>query len=131
MMRSFAIIALPLALAACETVPVVAAPPASAYTPLATPGRVFQSVEDAIEHYLDRSNIEGAVVETEIGRDASGVGTRLALVTTDGYRDDSVRGEQWRIVLGQTDIGYRVIQAGIRYNCARGENPGWSRDLCP
>lgn len=131
MKKILAALALPLALAACETLPVVEAPPASAYTPLAIPGRVFPSAEEVVDHYLARANIEGAEVDTQIGRSASGAGTRMILVTTDGYRDDSVRGEQWRIVLAQTDIGFRVLQAGIRYNCARGDNPGWSRDLCP
>ena len=108
-MRKFlAILALPLSLAACETLPVIDAPPANAYTPLATPDRVFQSAEDVVDHYLARANVEGADVDTQIGRNPSGVGTRMVLVTTDGYRDDSVRGEQWRIVLGQTDLGFRV-----------------------
>lgn len=132
MIRPLAILAMPLALAACATTPpVIDAPPASAYTALAVPDRVFLTPEDVVDHYLDRANTEGAQVDTRIGRDGSGVGNRLALVTTDGYADDSVRGEQWRIVLAEVDDGYRVIQAGIRYNCARGPNPGWSRDLCP
>lgn len=132
MKRAFALICAPLALAACQTTPpVIDAPPANAYTALSMPDRVFGSEDAAIDYYLARANVGGARVEREIGRDGSGLGNRLLLVTTDGYADDSVRGEQWRIVLAQSGDGFRVLQAGIRYNCARGANPGWSRDLCP
>ncbi len=131
MKRLFATLALPLTLAACATTPVVDAPPASAYTRLSIPDRAFASEDQVIDHYLNRANTRGADVTREVGRDGSGLGSRMILVTTDGYRDDSVMGEQWRIVLGEAGDDYRVLQAGIRYNCARGANPGWSRDLCP
>ncbi len=131
MKRAFAILLAPLALAACATTPVIDAPPASAYTPLSIPDRAFQSEEQVADFYLNRANTDDAEITREIGRDGSGLGSRMILVTTDGYRDDSVIGEQWRIVLGEADDGYRVLQAGIRYNCARGANPGWSRNLCP
>ena len=130
MKRTLAFVALPMALAACTTTPIVDAPPASFYTALSIPDRAFASEEQVIDYYLDRANTEGADVSNEIGRDGSGLGSRMILVTTDGYRDDSVIGEQWRIVLGEAGDGYRVLQAGIRYNCARGANPGWSRELC-
>ncbi|MGB3796851.1 MAG: hypothetical protein WA957_11170 [Alteraurantiacibacter sp.] len=131
MRRFLAILTLPLALAACSTTSIVEALPASAYTALSVPDRSFQSEDQVIDFYLNRANIGGAQIDREIGRDGSGLGSRMILVTTDGYRDDSVIGEQWRIVLSEADDGYRVLQAGIRYNCARGQNPGWSRDLCP
>ena len=127
-----AILAAPLALAACAaTLQTVDAPPASAYTPLSMPDRVFDTEDQVIDYYLARANTADADIEREIGRDGSGLGARMIVVTTDGYQDDSVLGEQWRIVLGEANNGFRVLQAGIRYNCARGANPGWSRDLCP
>ena len=131
MKGSLALLSMPLALAACATLPVIDPAPAGAYAPLDPASGLFRFPEDAATDYLERANVGDASVETQVGRDGSGLGTRVVLVTTDGYRDDSVRGEQWRIVLGQSDLGFRVLQAGIRYNCARGENPGWSSDLCP
>lgn len=119
------------ALSGCATVPMLDAPPASAYTPVNTPGRVFISVNAAMDYYLERANAADAEVTREVGRDPSGTGTRLALLTTSGYEDDSVAGEQWRLVLAGTDVGLRVNDAGVRYNCRRGETPGWSRNLCP
>lgn len=119
-------------LAACATTsPVLEAPPASAYNPLAIPDRAFSSEAEVIDVYLARASTDDAEITRETGRDSSGLGSRMILVTTDGYRDDSVRGEQWRIVLGESDGGFRILSAGIRYNCVRGANPGWSRDLCP
>ncbi|WAT17146.1 hypothetical protein OZN62_09385 [Aurantiacibacter sp. MUD11] len=129
--RLLTALAAPLALAACAVMPYLDAPPASAYNPIEIPDRVFANPDQAVAWYLERTGNAEAEVTTEIGRDPSGRFTRLVLITASGYADDSVTGEQWRLALAQTDIGFRVVQAGIRYNCARGDNPGWSRDLCP
>ncbi len=132
MKRALALLCAPLALAACQTtLPVIQAPPAGEYTALSVPDRTFDSEEDVIDFYLARANTAGARIDREIGRADFGEANRIVLVTTDGYADDSVRGEQWRIVLRESGDRFRVIQAGIRYNCARGASPGWSRDLCP
>ena len=124
MRRFLATLAFPLALSACATASVVDAPPASAYTPLSIPDRSFRSEEQVAEFYLNRANTGDAQINREIGRDGSGLGSRMILVTTDGYRDDSVLGEQWRIVLGEADDGYRGLQAGIRTRRFRGAGCG-------
>lgn len=54
------------------------------------------------------------------------------LIQAEGYADDSVSGEQWRLVVLRTPEGWRVAEAGVRYKCYRGGNAGqWQRSLCP
>lgn len=119
------------ALSGCATLPHLETPPISAFEPVPLPGRVFVNTNTAIEWYLARANIGEATVKREIGRHPDVAESRIALVTTSGHEDDSVEGQQWRLVLISTDIGVRVNEAGVRYNCRRGPNPGWSRNPCP
>jgi|GEM_PF-2208279 len=133
-----AAIGMPFALAACMTTPQIDEPGAAAFNPIAPPAQIFASAEAVRAHYL--RDIEGRFVEE--GSDAVEIDSallsdprirehRILLITTSGYPDDSVSGEQWRIAIVEDANGARVLDAGTRYNCARGANPGWSRDLCP
>lgn len=118
------------ALSGCATVPFLETPPASAYDPVPLPGRVFVNTRAVIDWYLARANVEGATVTREVGRDPNAGGNRIALVTATGLEDDSMEAMQWRLVVFNTDIGLRVSEAGVRYNCRRGPNPGWGREPC-
>lgn len=122
-------------IAACTTMPVLDAPPASDFSPLSIPDRTFAAEDRVIAHYVPaptaKESKDEVRITREIGRDGTGSGTHIILVTAEGYADDSVSGEQWRIVLDDVGSDYRVVEAGVRYQCARGANPGWSKSPCP
>lgn len=122
---------LPLALAGCATMPPLDAPAAD-YRPLDAPGGVFDTPEAVVAYYARQEGFAVADAEVEVGRDATGRADRIVLFTLDALEDDSVSARQYRIALTHTDIGYRPVAAGQRFQCARGSNAGeWTRELCP
>ncbi|GAA0266104.1 hypothetical protein GCM10009127_01900 [Alteraurantiacibacter aestuarii] len=134
-MKKHVLTLLPAALlAGCATVgslePITI--PASEFRPIERADRVFATERWVIDYYLRLDGRGSEEVTSQLGRDGTGNADRVLLFSTDNYADDSVQGEQWRVALDSSDIGYLVIQAGKRYKCYRGPNAGnWQRDLCP
>jgi hypothetical protein len=126
-----------LALSACAattTQPGGAAPlpAASEFVTLAAPAQTFANPLAAAQHFAQYSpGYDGGSVLNLVSRRISG-GNGLAMVfSVDGYADDSVRGEQWRIAIEPMPGGWRVTAAGRRFKCWRGGNPGrWQKELC-
>ena len=106
--------------------------PAQAFRPIERADQAFATPNQAVDHYLRLDGMTGVETTTRIGTDPEGRADRILLFSTDGYADDSVQGEQWRIEFDETDRGYLVVNAGKRYKCYRGPNAGeWQRQLCP
>ena len=122
-----------LALAACATSdrPGMNAPPVGEFRPLNLPNQSFASVDAVMGHYRGERQ-DHVTYEDAQGRPTDGFGDRLLLFSASGYHDDSVEAEQWRVTVDQTDGGYRVVEAGVRFKCARGDRRGeWRSSLCP
>ena len=131
MKKVIALAAMPLALSACaaQTLETGVAPAAS-FSPLERPGRVFASPRMIAEHYLASAGRDEPS-EMQVGNYPGGSGDRLMLFTAEGLEDDSVEAMQWRVVIDQTDIGLRVISAGVRQRCARSGSDEWTNTPCP
>jgi len=104
--------------------------PNATFNALQLPAGAFASPREVIAHYLEplgRSEAD----EQEVGNYSGGSGDRLLLFSVEGLEDDSVSGEQFRVVLDQADDGLRVVSAGVRYRCARGDADNWTASTCP
>lgn len=126
-----------LALSACATSGMVsttpaAFPAASEFNRLANPAAVFDTPLAVVENYARyEPGYEGAGAFDLMSRRSSSPDVFEMLFSVDGYADDSVRGEQWRVLIRRESGGWRVIEAGRRYLCYRGGNPGqWQKALC-
>ena len=53
-----------------------------------------------------------------------GPGALIVDVVMGGYLDDSVEGEEYRVVISRTDAGWRLDALGRRNICARGAKAG-------
>ena len=89
--------------------------------------RLWQNPDDVVQFYLEGSeagDIEIRKMKTDRGL--------LLLMTAIGYADDSVGGEQWRIMLNGTEGTWGITTAEKRFLCQRGPNAGqWVATLCP
>lgn len=135
-MKLFALIPI-TALAACanDAAPVSGPPPlppASAFSPLAPAPATFDSPLAAADYYARyKPEFEGGGSFDLISRRVTASDALELVFAAEGYADDSVNGEQWRIILGRAGEGWRVTEAGRRFKCYRGANPGqWQKDLC-
>lgn len=92
--------------------------------------RLYSSPQEIADSYRDRF---GSDPETELiidhGRDGR---SAMIYITATGFRDDSVRSEQWRILATGSGRSWGASRAEKRQQCWRGANAGqWTVDLCP
>lgn len=119
-----------LALAACAAPLTPATEMASSYNALPNPGVVFQGANEVIGYYLKDSGRDAPTTRS-VNSDPKGVADLVVVFSAEGYEDDSLAAEQWRVSLNQTDLGYRVIDAGVRYRCYRADPTEWRKEICP
>lgn len=118
----------PLALAACSASagdsPEYRALPLPAET-FAVPQGIFAStLERFPEGAEGRQELELSVTEREDG-------SNVVVLTTTGFLDDSVNGEQRRAVLKRTAGGWRPVELGERWRCWPGRGPTeWTTSPC-
>ena len=138
-MKKLAIVAATIAITACTSTgaPVASgsAPfaPASDFNAIGLPQATFDSPLAAAQHFARYDGGEEGIGTFDLSTRRAGVRDGIEMVfSVEGYADDSVRGEQWRIVVTPANPGWRVVEAGQRYSCYRGANPGsWQKGLCP
>lgn len=131
MNKALILAAAPLALTACATGSLeTGVVPAGSFTALETPDRVYSSTQAVMQHYLAAVGRDVPTRE-ETGDYPGGSGDRLLLFTAEHLEDDSVSAMQWRVLLDQTDGGLRVINAGVRQQCARSGSNDWTNSPCP
>ena len=123
---------LPLALSACSTASTLetGVVPAANFSPLENANDVFASPRLVMEYYLKAVDRDEPTKQ-EIGVYPGSSGDRLLLFTAENLEDDSVSAMQWRVVLDQTDVGLRVVGAGVRQQCARSGSDEWTNAPCP
>ena len=121
-----------LLLCSCgEPPPLSATAPASDYNALPAPDRLFDNPDAVIAFYLSPRGIDSPATRV-IDVQPEGSPANLVLTfSAQGYADDSLAGEEWRVALGNPGMGYRVLAAGVRYRCVRDEPGRWRRPLCP
>ena len=57
---------------------------------------------------------------------------RLVTVEATGYRDDSLAGERWRVLVERAGDGWRVVRTDRQNLCARGTvAQRWTTEPCP
>lgn len=108
-------------------------PPASAFAPIERPVEPFDSPLAAAQHYAQyRPGYDGGSSLDLASRRADTSQSLVMVFSVESYADDSVAGEQWRIVIERVPGGWKVADAGVRYKCWRGADPGsWQKELCP
>lgn len=128
-----------LVLAACGGPPLLYTSPLSALTsaslfdPISVPVATFDNPLAAAQ-YFSRYNPsdDGANVMELYSQPVTRPNSLTMIFSVEGYADDSVQGEQWRIELDRVGGGWRVVSAGKRVKCYRSENAGnWQQGLCP
>lgn len=130
MKNRFLIAALPLVIAACANPLTPAAEDPAAFNSLERPGIVFSGANEVIDHYLKGTGRDAPTTRS-VNSDPKGEAKLVVVFSAEGYEDDSLAAEQWRVALAQTDIGYRVIEAGVRYRCYRAQPTEWRKAMCP
>ena len=111
-----------------------ATPVADDFAPLSTPTMSFGSPLSAAQYFarFEPETDEGAPSLDLTVRTSDGESEYVMIVSSEGYADDSVRGEQWRIVVTRIEGGWKVTEAGRRFKCWRGGSPDeWQKALCP
>lgn len=93
------------------------------------PQQLFGAADDVIAHYLAPTG-RAFPTTRELRSDTSATGQTILLFSAEGYEDDSLAGEQWRVVLRQADGGVQVVEAGKRYKCYRVQQGQWRKPLC-
>lgn len=108
-------------------------PVASDFNSVAVASATFDSPLAAAQYYARYEPEEdGGGTFDLVSRRATSSGAFEMVFSAEGYADDSVDGEQWRIVVTRGNGGWRVIEAGRRFKCYRGATPGaWQKGLCP
>lgn len=131
MTRTLAILALPLALAACgpQQLETGIAPNAS-YSPLTLPAQVFDDSDAVIRHFVSMAG-RSAASESQVGDYPGEAGDQLLVFSAEGLEDDSVEAMQWRVLIKQHGDGVRVANVGVRQRCARSGSREWTTALCP
>lgn len=128
-----------LALAGSGTAPPPSAPAtpmwmpaAHLYDEVAVPDTTFDAPLAAVQHFARYNpGADGPTKMDLISLNHGGPDSLVMYFFVDGYADDSVAGEQWRIVLDRAPGGWRVSMAGRQVKCHRGANAGkWQRGLC-
>ena len=57
--------------------------------------------------------------------------TGVYLLTETGFEDDSVTGERLRLEFEKSGSGWKLVQGGRQFQCARGANAGrWTKEFC-
>ena len=103
---------------------------ARSFNALPLPSQVFADPDAVVTHYLAERGV--ALPTTRLlDNDPDGEADAVLLFSAEGYADDALAGEQWRMALDRTEAGYRVIEAGVRYRCYRAEPGRWRLALCP
>jgi hypothetical protein len=54
-----------------------------------------------------------------------------AYIFDEKLMDDSIYAHEYRIELYYKEGIWKIDWAGVRYQCARGETRGWTKELCP
>lgn len=136
-MRLFAVLPA-MALAACASTGSGQAgpaplPAASDFNSIAVASATFDSPLAAAQYYARYEPEEdGGGTFDLVSRRAASPGALELVFSAEGYADDSLDGEQWRIVVTRGNGGWRVIEAGRRFKCYRGATPDqWQKGLCP
>ncbi len=126
-----------LALAACAPVEDIGAGsvedgiiPSASFAALQVPGQKFASADQVMAYYLEPLGLSRASRQ-ENDPLAGSPGESLLLFSAEGLEDDSVRAQQWRVVLRQTDGGLQIVRAGLRQQCYRSGSDEWTAALCP
>ncbi|MEM8725974.1 MAG: hypothetical protein AAGE86_10685 [Pseudomonadota bacterium] len=109
------------------------APAANLYEPIESPDEVFEHPLAVAYHFTRwHPGEDGAATFRLVSQLSGGPDWLVMYFSADGYADDSVQAEEWRIQLERTEGGWRVTDAGKRVKCYRGENAGeWQKGLCP
>lgn len=103
---------------------------ASAFNPVENTDLVFADAGEVIDYYLVGTG-RTAPTTRSVDSDPKGDADLLVIFSAEGYEDDSVAAEQWRVSLAKVDLGYIVIKAGVRYRCYRDRPTQWRKALCP
>ncbi len=124
-----------LALAGCTTTQEAPLSYAGAFKPMPYPEAVFASplaAASALVGNFPESREGGPQLNMEIVSDPDGKADFLIRATARGYLDDSVAGEQWLARLRRQGEGWAFADAGNRWTCQRGAQPGsWVITPCP
>ena len=125
-----ALCAVALLLSSCAAPPLSATAPASAYAPLSAPARIFDSPDAVIAFYLEPRGVDHPAMRVIEPRPEGSAANLVLTFSGEGYAGKSVAGEEWRVALDNLGIGYRVLEAGVRYRCYRDEPGRWRRASC-
>lgn len=125
-----------LALAACSTMPTATVEPAPEFLTRPLPTMTYETPLVAAASLVVRypETMEaGPTMNIAMAPLADDPSRLEMFVTAEPYLDDSVRGQQWRMVLAQVEGGsWRVEELGLRQKCYRSGNPDeWRAALCP
>lgn len=89
----------------------------------------FALIDEFLSHVDTDADAEDVDVEVEAAETDDGFVVDIRL---RGYKDDSLLGEDFRLVLDKTDGRYFIARAGVQYVCARGANAGKAQpNYCP
>lgn len=103
---------------------------AGAFNPVENTDLTFSGADEVVEYYLVGTG-RSAPTTRAVDNDPKGGADMVVIFSAEGYEDDSVAGEQWRVALRQVDGGYHVFEAGVRYRCYRADPTRWRKALCP
>ncbi|MEM6474561.1 MAG: hypothetical protein AAF687_00185 [Pseudomonadota bacterium] len=109
------------------------APAANLYEPIESPDEVFEHPLAVAYHFTRwHPGEDGAATFRLVSQLSGGPDQLVMYFSADGYADDSVQAEEWRIQLERAEGGWRVTDAGKRVKCYRGADAGeWQKGLCP
>jgi len=105
------------------------------YRTLETPDKIFETPLDIARHYVGAfpyAVIGRPLVDLKIGRESAAAEQLTIIITTTGYPDDSVFGEQWRIRVDPVPAmeQWRVAKAEHRNYCRSEGGAEWSVSPC-